>query len=190
MLLRIYFSSNAVSGNHREHLPYTPQLVVSPNTYITDRINWVKIDLQYQAQGGEEYITIGNFNDTNYIDTTFVPGGGSQVWMQASYYYLDDIWLSHCDSLPESLVTGLNEPFLRQRFKVYPNPFVSEITLESKSKENLVFALYNSLGQEVEVQIQQFEGRYQIVTDDIPIGLYWLQINDGLRSKTVKLIKH
>ena len=188
-MLGIYFSSNAVSANHTEHLPYTPQLVVSPNTYLTDKVNWVKIDMQHQAQGGEEYITIGNFNDTNYIDTTFVPGGGDQFWMQASYYYLDDIWLSHCDSLPESLATGLNEPLLKQQFKVYPNPFVSEITVESKGKENLAFALFNSLGQEVEVQVQAFEGHYQLVTDNLPTGLYWLQINDGLRSKMVKLIK-
>ena len=188
-MLGIYFSPNAVSANHRERLPYTPQLVVSPNTYITDRVNWVKIDMQYQAQGGEEYITIGNFNDTNYIDTTFVPGGGNEVWMQSSYYYLDDIWLSHCDSLPESLATGLNEPFLKQQFKVYPNPFVSQITVESKGKENLAFSLYNGLGQELEVQVQQQGNRHQISTGHLPKGIYWLQINDGLRSKTVKLIK-
>src|SRR5690554_4813447 len=54
-MLGVYFSQNAVSGNHRHHLPYTPQLIVSPNTYIIDRVNWVKIDLQYKAMGGEEY---------------------------------------------------------------------------------------------------------------------------------------
>ena len=189
-MLGIYFSSNAVSGNHREQLPYTPQLVVSPNTYITDKVNWVKIDMQYQAQGGEEYITIGNFNDTNYIDTTFVPGGGNAFWMEASYYYLDDIWLSHCDSLPESLVTGLNEPFLKQQFKVYPNPFVSQITVECKGKENLQFMLYNSLGQEVEVKVQQQGHRQQISTGHLPKGIYWLRLSGGIRSETVKLIKH
>jgi len=189
-MLGVYFSSNAVSANHTEHLPYTPQLVVSPNTYITDKVNWVKIDLQYQAQGGEEYITIGNFNDTNYIDTTFVPGGGNAFWMQASYYYLDDIWLSHCDSLPESLVSGLNEPFLSQMFKVYPNPFVSEITIESKGKENLQFMLYNSLGQVVEVQVQQRGHRQQISTGNLPKGIYWLRVSDGKREETFKLVKH
>ena len=188
-MLGVYFSQNAVSANHTQHLPYTPQLVVSPNTYITDKVNWVKIDMQYQAQGGEEYITIGNFNDTNYIDTTFVPGGGDQFWMQASYYYLDDIWLSHCDSLPESLATGLNEPFLKQQFKVYPNPFVSEITLESKGNENLAFVLYNGLGQVVEVQVQQQGHRQQISTGHLPKGIYWLRLSDGKESEIVKLIK-
>ena len=102
-MLGVYFSANAVGANNTSYLPYQPQLVVSPNTFITDRVNWVEINMQYKALGGEEYITIGNFNDTNYIDTTFVPGGGNQFWMQASYYYIDDVWLSHCDSLPDSL---------------------------------------------------------------------------------------
>ena len=188
-MLGVYFSQNAVSANHTNHLPYIPQLVVSPNTYLTDKVNWVKIDMQYQAQGGEKYITIGNFNDTNYIDTTFVPGGGDQFWMQASYYYLDDIWLSHCDSLPESLVTGLNEPLLKQQFKVYPNPFVSEITVESEGKENLAFKLYNAIGQEVKVQVQQLGHHQQISTGHLPKGIYWLRVSDGIKSETVKLIK-
>ena len=188
-IIGVYFSNNQVYGNYSHHLPYAPQLVVSPNAYITDKVNWVKIDMQYQAQGGEEYITIGNFNDTNYIDTTFVPGGGSQFWAASSFYYLDDIWLSHCDSLPESLVTGLNEPFLKQQFKVYPNPFVSQIMVESKGKENLSFALYNGLGQELEVQVQKQGHRHQINTGHLPKGIYWLRLSDGKESEIVKLIK-
>jgi hypothetical protein len=187
-MLGVYFSANAVSGNHRHHLPYTPQLVVSPNTYITDRVNWVKIDLQYKATGGEEYITIGNFNDTNYIDTAFVPGGGTQTWMEASYYYIDDVWLSHCDSIPDSL-TGLNERSLKHALSVYPNPFVREITVETKQHKKLDFVLYNSLGQAVAVKVQKQNKKYTISTPQLPKGLYWLRVSDGKQEETFKLIK-
>ena len=189
--LGIYLSNNAVSSSGTNRLPYTPQIIVSPNTYITDKINWVEFNFQYQAQGGEEYITIGNFNDTTAIDTMFVGGGDStNVDYLNTYYYLDDIWLSHCDSLPESLVTGLNEPLLKQQFKVYPNPFVSQITVESKGKENLAFKLYNGLGQEVEVEVQQQGQHHQISTGHLPKGIYWLRVSDGIKSETVRLIKH
>ena len=188
-MIGVYFSSNQVYGNYSHHLPYIPQLVVSPNTFITDKINWVKIDMQYKAQGGEEYITIGNFNDTNYIDTTFVAGGGNQFWAASSFYYLDDIWLSSCDSLPESLITAVNEPFLKQKFKVYPNPFQEQITVHYEGNENLVYQLFNSLGQEVAVQIQSFNHRTLLSVGNLPKGLYWLRVSDGEQEETFKLVK-
>lgn len=187
-MLGVYFSSNAVSGNHTHHLPYTPQLIVSPNTYITDKVNWVKIDLQYKATGGEKYITIGNFNDTNYIDTTFVPGGGTEFWMEASYYYIDDVWLSHCDSLPDSL-TSIQEYRLKHSLSVYPNPFVREIIVESKQLQKLEFMLYNSLGQAISLEAQKQDKKYTLSTPQLPKGLYWLKVSDGKQEEVFKLIK-
>jgi len=187
-MLGVYFSSNVVSGNHTEHLPYTPQLIVSPNTYITDKVNWVKIDLKYKAMGGEEYITIGNFNDTNYIDTSFIPTNGNQFWQAASYYYIDDIWLSHCDSLPDSL-SGIQEYHLKQALSVYPNPFVNNIVVESKQHQKLDFMLYNSLGQNVKLQVQKQGKKYKLSTPQLPKGLYWLRVSDGKQEEVFKLIK-
>jgi len=187
-MLGVYFSSNAVSGNHTHHLPYTPQLIVSPNNYITNKVNWVKIDMQYKAMGGEKYITIGNFNDTNYIDTAFVPGGGNEFWMEASYYYIDDVWLSHCDSLPDSL-TSIQEHRLKQALSVYPNPFVNDIVVESKESQKLVFMLYNSLGQVVALEAQKQDKKYKLSTPQLPKGLYWLRVSDGKREEVFKLIR-
>jgi len=36
--------------------------LINKNGYITDTVNWTKIDGTYKALGNEEYITIGNFN--------------------------------------------------------------------------------------------------------------------------------
>jgi hypothetical protein len=187
-ILGVYFSPNAVSGNHTHHLPYNPQLVVSPNTYITDKVNWIKIDLQYKAMGGERYITIGNFNDTNYIDTSFVPGGGQNFSYQASYYYIDDVWLSYCDSLPDSL-SSLQEYSLKHAVSVYPNPFVNDIVVESKQPQKLEFMLYNSLGQNVKLHVQKHDKKYKLSTPQLPKGLYWLRVSDGKREETFKLLK-
>jgi hypothetical protein len=163
-------------------------LVVSPNTYLTDKVNWVKIDLQYKAMGGEEYITIGNFNDTTYIDTTFVPGGGTEFWQDGSYYYLDDVWLSHCDSVPDSL-SSLGEYSLKNAVSVYPNPFVNDIVVESKEHQKLEFILYNSLGQAIAVEVQKQDKMYKISTPQLPKGLYWLMVSDGKKEEVFKLIK-
>ena len=187
-MLGIYFSPNAFSVNHINYLPYTPQITISPNTHITDRQNWVEINMQYKASGGEEYITIGNFNDTNYIDTTFVPGGGNQFWMEASYYYIDDVWLSHCDSLPDSLI-GIKEQSLKRQLSVYPNPFVHDFIIRSKQNQKLHFSLNNSLGQFIPFELEKQGNNYRLQPNDIPKGMYFLQVSDGIEQASYKLLK-
>jgi len=58
-----YFSNAAVntscSAINIGPLPYTPQVVES--TIITDTVNWIPIYGTFVAVGGEQYITIGNF---------------------------------------------------------------------------------------------------------------------------------
>ncbi|MCB0801588.1 MAG: T9SS type A sorting domain-containing protein [Flavobacteriales bacterium] len=187
-MLGVYFSANAIGANNTNYLPYTPQITLSPNTFITDRQNWVEVNMQYKALGGEEYITIGNFNDTNYIDTTFVPGGGDQYWMEASYYYIDDVWLSHCDSLPDSLI-GIKTHSLQSKLSVYPSPFVHDFIIRSKQNQTLQFSLYNSLGQQIDFRLQKQGSNYLIQPKDIPKGMYWLQVSDGKEQASFKMVK-
>jgi gliding motility-associated-like protein len=58
---------------------------------ITDTVNWTKISGAYEAFGGEEYITIGNFNDdfnTNLQNIKSNPF--------FSYYLIDDVSVCEC----------------------------------------------------------------------------------------------
>jgi type IX secretion system substrate protein len=67
-------------------LPYVPQLQ-APSSPILDKTNWVQLQWNYTAVGGENYITIGNF--FNQANTTLTSAGsGSQPF---SYYYIDDV---------------------------------------------------------------------------------------------------
>lgn len=186
--LGVYFSANAVGANNTINLPYTPQVIVSPNNYINDKVNWVEYNMQYKALGGEEYITIGNFFDTTRLDTQYVAGGGNQFWQLATYYYIDDVWLSHCDSLPDSLI-GIREQSLKRQLSVYPNPFQQDFVVRSKQNQNLHFGLYNSLGQQIDFKLQKQGNNYLIQPKDIPKGIYWLKVSDGKEQTIFKLVK-
>jgi hypothetical protein len=144
--------------------------------------------MQYKAMGGEEYITLGNFNDTNYLDTMYVPAGGNQFWMQGTYYFIDDIWLSHCDSLPDSII-GINESSLESELNLYPNPFQETFSLKYSNKKKLQFILFNALGQTIDIKIQKQGKNYLIQPKDIPKGIYWLQASDGNEKASFKIIK-
>lgn len=68
-----------------------PQVENSYGSIITDTANWVLIRGEFIAQGGEQFLTIGNFYDNPQTDyLTVLP-----IWPveKAAYYYIDDVSL-------------------------------------------------------------------------------------------------
>ncbi len=83
-----YISTTPISCAIQHPLNLTPQILLPGNPVISDTINWIKVYGAYQAIGGEDYITIGNFNyDTN---TTFQLMG-TLNYVPEAYYYFDDV---------------------------------------------------------------------------------------------------
>ena len=85
--------------------PYIPQVVNSTDSTITNTRGWQRIRGTFVAQGGEQYITLGNFNlaeHSGYIDydslTRLLPG---------AYYYIDDVTVQ-CLNCPPPVADDLN----------------------------------------------------------------------------------
>ncbi len=74
-----------------------PQINNPYGNIIKDTINWVKIEGEFIAQGGEKYLYISNFKRLGDINWDFVPYtdyfNGSY-----SYYYIDDVSVYLCDA--------------------------------------------------------------------------------------------
>lgn len=86
----VYFSNNLVTTT-TDIILVTPQLV-NTTVILSDKIEWMKVEWQYTALGGEKYITIGNFNSTFTSDTLYVGGAVPD----GSYYYIDDVFVGDC----------------------------------------------------------------------------------------------
>ena len=65
------------------------------NPIITDTLNWVKVSAVYKAQGGEQYITLGNFK--KHTQTNYITANPTNPSFQTSYYF-DDISIIPLDS--------------------------------------------------------------------------------------------
>ncbi len=83
-------------------LPANAQIYNYGNPIIKDTQNWVKVSSIYVAQGGEQYLTLGNFKydvQTDYIASqpTGYDGGG---------VFFDDVFLSPLDSFPVKADAG------------------------------------------------------------------------------------
>ena len=85
----VYFSNTLISS-HGPPLPYSPQLVTPTGLYFTDKQNWTQISAIYQAAGGEQFLTIGNF-DASFNLIHVAPYYDGNISGNMAYYYLDDV---------------------------------------------------------------------------------------------------
>ncbi|MDR0970860.1 MAG: OmpA family protein [Bacteroidales bacterium] len=70
-----------------------PQVVNPYKRVITDTKNWTKIEGRFIAQGGEEFLTIGNFFSAEQSNVTDLPY--LTYLLTGAYFYIDDVDV-HC----------------------------------------------------------------------------------------------
>ncbi len=108
-----------------------PQVENPSGQIITDTLNWIQISGSFIAQGGEKYISLGNFNALGNFQFAAVP---YSTPTSASYYYFDNISVIDC-------TVGLDENS-EMAFNIFPNPIETGEYLEIQFK-NLTIETYN-----------------------------------------------
>lgn len=161
----------AYIGNGGTSTSTIPQII--SNTFLTDTLNWMKISGYYQANGGEQYITIGNFKPYASGDTLNT-GIGTYP---GSYYNIDDVTvirINGCDTVGVGIRENVNAPF----FKLYPNPTNQSATLEfnNPTKLNCTLTLYDLHGQIVRTVKNITTDKVEIERQNLIDGLYFFQL--------------
>jgi len=113
--------------------------------------------------------------DSMLLTCTF--SNNQQVWQHPTY-----------PSCYVNIVLSVDN-FEYSDFKIYPNPFSSQINIENNKNEKYTLTIINSLGQ----VIRQEQLKSNTETIDLPelkAGIYLLRINDRELIKTMKIIKH
>lgn len=175
----LYLSETVVSSESNESLPYTPQVVNSLNSIISDAMSWTHVIDTIVANGGERYVTLGVFTDnanTNWVSTS----GG---WMSEAYYYIDDVSVKKVNNVEIEEFTKLENGTVSIR--VNPNEKV-----EVNSSELITeYSLYDLSGQLLKYsKISSKE--FQIDMYGFMTGVYFLML-DNSNSRTVcKLFKY
>lgn len=164
------------------YISATPQ-VVNQNGFITDTIGWTEIKGCFTAQGGEQYITIGNFNSNANTDTLFV--GSTNPLSNApgyAYYYIDSVTLWQ-NNFPTSISEINNE----STFSIYPNPSNTICTISSKTIIQKT-ELTNIAGQVLLSEIVN-KKTHQLQLQNFSQGIYFIKVHypNGL-SVTRKVI--
>ena len=188
-----YFSRNPINSSVRfQRLDLDPQIEFSDTMFFTEKINWIKVFASFKAEGGEKFMTLGVFKPDSLLDVVRVFGGLDTVFHK-TYYYIDDLYLGHCDSVPTDDTVppiGIAEQHLvEEGFSLYPNPVKEQFYLElEKEQSNIQFKLLNILGQEQDFSVQKQANRYTFNVGHLPKGLYLLQFSGNLQH-TIKILK-
>lgn len=85
----MYLSKTKIQHKSDKVFRYSPQISNKEGHFLDDSNTWVPICGIYQAKGGEQYLTIGNFKTDAQIKKKY----GKITWAsdETSYYYIDDV---------------------------------------------------------------------------------------------------
>ncbi len=172
-----YFSNDSIlDTTNLKAIDYiTPQIENPIGNMLNDTANWMLISGNFIAQGGERFMTIGNFH--NPANTNVQSLGGGTV----AYYYVDDVSVVDCTGI------GISEVAEENTVNIFPNPATNSLTL-TLSKGEGTASIYNVLGQVVyTAKITNSKTAIDIST--YPKGVYFININNATQSINRKFVK-
>jgi gliding motility-associated-like protein len=137
-----YFSPESLlySSPNSENIQVIPQIENLVTSYLTDTLNWMLVEGEFIANGGERFLTIGNFR--NNANTSYIQLSNTGI---ESYYYIDDISLIECEDA-QTLTSSLTIPNVFTPNGDNTNDVFKPIT---KNIETLQCTIYNRWGIQV-----------------------------------------
>ena len=140
-----------------------PQVVYEGEDFLDDQEGWMTIEGSFIAEGGEQFLTLGNFDDDANTDTLFVVEQTSK----SSYYYLDDVSVVE----DTSYHVGVEDNLGNFQLEVYPNPNNGDFTIQLEqpySQAELV--VWDVSGKTV--LAQELDGGVNSIQTNLKSGLY------------------
>jgi hypothetical protein len=180
-----YFSLDSVAMPTTDVLPFVPQIENSDSNILTDTLNWVPITGTYLANGGEQFLLLGNFKPVAEGFDTAYQYYGSPTHANWAYYYIDDVSLIDLDS-----TLSVNENEAMAQVEVFPNPAKESINLSGIAVEDR---------NGVMVSVKDITGKLVLQTKlnaNIPIdvsqlhsGLYFIYLESSKGKQMAKFVK-
>ncbi|MEI6490005.1 MAG: T9SS type A sorting domain-containing protein [Bacteroidota bacterium] len=183
----IYFSSSHTFISTIHELSFVPQ--INDTSIISDTTNWTLIYGQYLAQGGEQYIIIGNFFNDTLNDTIHTNVTGAFTTNEI-YYYFDDINVHccTCDSLDH---TGISEAKVdKDNFNLSPNPNNGQMTLSYHLAQAAELSIYDMQGRRlITYTLPPNNQTLNLNLEELNAGIYYYSLHTHYKQlKTEKLV--
>ena len=176
----LYLSvDSAVDYTINTNLSFVPQISNLAGNIIYDTLNWVQISGTYIANGGEKYLTIGNFNDD--INTLVDSTSGT---LMGTYLFIDDVSVVDC-------TVGINEiESYKNKIKLMPNPTNSELRIENAELKIKNMEITDVLGNVVLIEsVKSDEKNIKINVSNFTKGVYFVKVFSDKGIAIKKFVK-
>jgi hypothetical protein len=181
----VYFSADSLLVPHYNAITTVfPQVTNPQSNFLNSKTNWMQVSGYYLAQGGEQFLTIGNFKNALNTNTQNVSGGVTPAY---AYYYIDDVSVLDCDSL-----VGVEELQVSSlEFQVMPNPAKDMVTIKTTTNHQLsTICIYNVLGEIVyQSEIKNPKSEISISLEGLNKGVYFITVIADDKRQVLKLVK-
>ena len=184
----LYLSvDSAVDYTININLSFIPQIENPSGNIIYDTLNWVQISGTYIANGGEKYLTIGNFKDNANTMIDSINNSVPQSQYE-SYLFIDDVSVIDCtvgiSEVNDNLSIG----------KLYPNPARTVVYYEDNLNdiEKGIIQLQDISGRNLKTyNLNSGTNRIAIPVSDLAKGMYMVKIKiNGRTDENKKLLIH
>lgn len=109
--LGVHFATDSILSADPFPPGMSPHIALAPGTFL-DRTDWITLEGEYEAGGGERFLMIGNYYDNAGTTTQAVPGGPPNTG-DFVYCYVDSVSLTPCGAIaldvseaPPSFIQG------------------------------------------------------------------------------------
>jgi hypothetical protein len=178
----LFLETSFNQPNLIENIEIIPQIANnSTSNSLANKTEWIEITGYFIANGGEKYLVIGNFKNELSTDTTHFNDNSSY----RSYHYIDDVSVILCD---ESSVNE-NESNL---VSIYPNPVSSSLNIDLKNadiEEVFIVDIHGHILENIKKSEFFEKNKLEIIMDEYPLGIYFLQLKMDKTIINEKIIK-
>ncbi len=100
----------------------------------------------------------------------------------------NDCVSNYCQDVEYSSAVGIDEAGSGDVFSIYPNPAISEFTIEFQNAQDRTIRILDITGKTV-MNTQVNTRKPTLSLNEVPAGIYLLEVRTDKASRTVKLIK-
>ncbi len=170
------FTDYEVVGDGDDHAFIEADPQVKAELPIIEYEDWVQITGAFIAEGGEEYLTIGNFFSDENTEAEYSHWADFPNW---SYYYIDSVSLT-------PVILNIDDNTLESLLSVYPNPISDSFTIELATDHSKVTVKLYSIVGELILQREIENQLLKVDVSDLSTGIYLLEITDSKANRVIK----
>lgn len=174
-----YFSEGVPPDDDQFLLQLQPQVELDTGEYMDDKVGWMEVGGMFIAEGNEEFLTIGNFDSDNEIDTLYV---GDANDFSVAHYYVDSVSVL----LDTTYHVGVEDP-ASSGLSLWPNPAGEWLVVNVSSHQQGEMVMFDASGRPVLSQ-QITSDRLYLEVSILDSGIYTVSLHSDegvLRKKAL-----